>query len=209
MAKICGVYMLTNKVNGKRYIGSSNNVISRAHQHFGKQCREKYGDKNPFYADIVEYGRVAFIFEILEECSPDEKIERERYWWSKLRPEYNQIEPCDQPFLDPYVIAKKDAAQSTQGHREAMLRSHRSDQCRRKCREAQRGRMRACAAIDDSGKAHRFECMSDGANWICEIRGGHRPTIVNHIRRAIDVGGNAYGYRWMEVVPNGENNRQR
>ena len=39
LSGVCGVYMITNTLNGKRYIGASVDVGARISQHFGRACR--------------------------------------------------------------------------------------------------------------------------------------------------------------------------
>lgn len=54
----CGVYMITNKINGKRYVGSSIDITSRLSLHFNRECK-KY-PHHPLYKDIIKYGRDNF-----------------------------------------------------------------------------------------------------------------------------------------------------
>ena len=82
---ICGIYKITNLVNGKIYIGESVDVHRRISQH-KKIGRSKNGykrDKNkPLYRALKKYGIDNFSFEIIEKCSSDDRFEREKYWIS-------------------------------------------------------------------------------------------------------------------------------
>ena len=66
---ICGIYKITNQINGKCYIGQSVNIEKRWKQHCQQAfsvnsiCYDSY-----FYRSIRKYGLENFIFEILEEC---------------------------------------------------------------------------------------------------------------------------------------------
>jgi predicted GIY-YIG superfamily endonuclease len=200
----CGVYLITCLVNGKRYVGSSNNVGARVSQHFGKACTKRYSETNPFYGDIARYGREGFATEVLELCDPESKIERERWWYHQLSPEYNLIEPCEQPFKDPVVQARSRAAQSSERHALTRLASHRTERCRELCRKSQERRMRPCEAVSEGVTVRRFESMTEAARWVCSQRETSTITAINHIRRVLDGGcERAYGYEWKEAMPCG------
>ena len=80
----CGVYLITNTINGKRYIGASVDVGKRIGQHFTTAAR-RYNGINNFYTDICIMGRDVFTYELLEECSRDTKLETERKWYHKIK----------------------------------------------------------------------------------------------------------------------------
>lgn len=78
-----GIYCITNLINGKKYIGQSNNVEKR----WGKHRKSPFNSKNesynsPFYQAIRKYGLDNFSFEIIEECKIEELDEKEIYWIS-------------------------------------------------------------------------------------------------------------------------------
>ena len=63
--KICGIYKITNKVNGKVYIGQSRDIKRRWYEHRkvkGDYDRHSY----PLYSAIEKYGIDNFEFEIIE-----------------------------------------------------------------------------------------------------------------------------------------------
>ena len=70
----CGIYKITNKTNGKAYIGASTNIEDRWYNHNHHrnqrmyQIMDKYG------------GNGNFTFEIIEECSVEELRDKERYY---------------------------------------------------------------------------------------------------------------------------------
>lgn len=77
----CGIYKITNQVNGKVYIGQSINISSRWRA-------EKSAAFNPNNAEydcyrsraFRKYGVENFIFEIIEECLPKDLNKKEAYW---------------------------------------------------------------------------------------------------------------------------------
>lgn len=71
-----GIYKITNKINGKSYIGQSIDIERRWKEH-----RRSIGlNKNSLYLDFEKYGIDNFTFEILEECATEMLNEREHYW---------------------------------------------------------------------------------------------------------------------------------
>lgn len=79
-----GIYIITNKVSGHRYIGQSINIERRFNQH-------KYGEKSfVLKRAFQKHGIENFSFEVLEECDASQLNEREMYYIAKLSPEYNQ-----------------------------------------------------------------------------------------------------------------------
>lgn len=72
------VYMIVNKIDGRCYIGQSNNVDRRFREHCGKR-----GKTTPITNDIVRLGVENFDIVILEEFETvqrDKMIEREMYY---------------------------------------------------------------------------------------------------------------------------------
>lgn len=75
-----GIYKIENKLNGKFYIGQSNNIERRfqEHQTKGKESRI------PVDVAIQKYGKENFIFSVVEETTLDKLNEAEEYWIKKL-----------------------------------------------------------------------------------------------------------------------------
>ena len=68
-----GIYMYTDKDNGKRYIGQSTNINKRKTSH-------RNSDRTPFDRILSLKGEDKFDFVILEECEASQLNEREIYW---------------------------------------------------------------------------------------------------------------------------------
>lgn len=74
----CGIYKITNQINGKVYIGQSINIERRWRRHKSDVENRDY----PIYRAIRKYGLENFYFEIVEETLVSELNEKERYWIS-------------------------------------------------------------------------------------------------------------------------------
>ena len=80
-----GIYKITNKANGKIYVGQSIDIEERWKQHRWKafNCNE-VGYRSAIHAAMRKYGLDNFDYEVLELCAAEELDEKERYWISLL-----------------------------------------------------------------------------------------------------------------------------
>ena len=84
-----GIYKITNKTNGKVYIGSAVNLFTRWRGHKSELRRGKHINKHLQNAWNKD-GEQNFLFEIVEEVQERENlIEREQRYIDILNPEYN------------------------------------------------------------------------------------------------------------------------
>lgn len=93
-----GVYKITNKINGKCYIGSSVDIKKRWREHRARSVITTNNYKNTYYSHLYcafrKYGRDNFEYEVLEELENEsDLLERERYWYFYYKPEYNRMIP--------------------------------------------------------------------------------------------------------------------
>lgn len=84
------VYLVTNKLTGEKYVGCT--VKSLKYRIIQHTCFSKI--KSRFYQKITEainkYGIESFLFEEIDSASSKEELlEKERYYISIIRPEYN------------------------------------------------------------------------------------------------------------------------
>jgi group I intron endonuclease len=76
-----GIYKITNKINGKAYIGQSINIEKRWKEH-----KKRYKNVNtrsydyPLYKAFRKYGIDNFTFEIIEKCKEKKLNEKEIFW---------------------------------------------------------------------------------------------------------------------------------
>jgi group I intron endonuclease len=62
------VYLITNKKNGKRYVGKARNARKRWQDHC---ARAEAGSPNAIHVAIRKYGRNEFVVEVLEHCDDE------------------------------------------------------------------------------------------------------------------------------------------
>ena len=86
--KQSGIYRITNRVNGKFYIGSTVNLPTRFAEH---RHGLRHGlHRNPkLLAAWNKYGETAFCFELIESVQPTELLIREQHYLDALHPPYN------------------------------------------------------------------------------------------------------------------------
>lgn len=74
------VYMLTNKINGKQYVGSTFNLKNRIKYY---KYNHKYMTNASLKLDIEKYGFDNFDIQILEQTTRDKLRDREKYYIQK------------------------------------------------------------------------------------------------------------------------------
>ena len=88
-----GIYIMTNKSNGNRYVGYSENIEVRHAENMRQLKKGTFG--KPFESvakDFEAFGEDAFIYGILEVTANDTSVmeKRSKYWKNLIQPEYNQ-----------------------------------------------------------------------------------------------------------------------
>ena len=94
--KISGIYKITNKVNGKYYVGSSNNIHKRFNQH--KLNLKRNCHKNPhLQSSWNKYTESNFEFVVIEELPTEKLIEIEQKYLDVIK--FNQDQCYNQGFI--------------------------------------------------------------------------------------------------------------
>lgn len=83
-----GIYRWINKINGKTYVGSGQDLAKRLGYYF--KSSELLRFKRPIHSALLRYGHENFKLEILEYVqSKEDLIKREQFYIDSLAPEYN------------------------------------------------------------------------------------------------------------------------
>lgn len=90
MKIISGIYYIKNKINGKIYIGRSNNIYLRWSHHKSELRRNIHGNEH-LQRSWNKYKEDNFEFKIIKECSEFDSYELEKYYIKK----YNS---CDDKY---------------------------------------------------------------------------------------------------------------
>ncbi len=79
MSKQSGIYSITHKKSGKRYIGSAVNIEKRWSVH---RCHLRKGTHHSRHLQSAwnKYGESAFAFEVVATCEKDELTAQEQFW---------------------------------------------------------------------------------------------------------------------------------
>ena len=83
-----GIYEIKNIITNCRYIGSAQNFNRRKSGHFSLLRRGKHYNIHLQRA-FDKYGEGNFIFNVLENCSEEDLIIREQWYFDNFNPEYN------------------------------------------------------------------------------------------------------------------------
>lgn len=82
------IYKITNKIDGKFYIGSTNNLIKRYYTHIN-HIRTNKNSCIKLIRAVNKHGEENFKFEIICECSTEEVLKFEQKYLDSLKPHYN------------------------------------------------------------------------------------------------------------------------
>lgn len=88
--KLVGIYCILNLKNGKMYIGSSKNIYDRLHRH-RTELRGNRHFNSYLQSSYNKYREESFYVFIVEETELDSRIEREDYYITLLKADYNLI----------------------------------------------------------------------------------------------------------------------
>lgn len=78
-----GIYKITNIINGKMYIGSTNNLANRRDNHFSELKRNSHPNRF-LQRSVNKYGISNFQFDIIEHCLLEELNIKEGFWCGQL-----------------------------------------------------------------------------------------------------------------------------
>lgn len=73
------IYVITNNINKKQYIGKTNLTIEKRFKEHIYDSKKERCEKRPLYSAMNKYGIEHFSIEQLEECNESIVNEREQY----------------------------------------------------------------------------------------------------------------------------------
>lgn len=79
-----GIYQIYNKLNGKRYVGSTTKSFKGRWAGHRNALRRGLHCNRHLQSAWSKYGERSFAFSIIEKCLPESCIRREQYWIDKL-----------------------------------------------------------------------------------------------------------------------------
>ena len=77
------IYAIKNVINNKVYVGSTRSLTCRKQDHFSALRRKNHANEH-LQKSYNKYGKDKFHFYTLEECTTENRKEREIYWINKL-----------------------------------------------------------------------------------------------------------------------------
>jgi len=83
-----GIYMLTNNITKKTYIGQSRDLSNRFKNYFNSGYINSKASLTINRA-LLKYGYSKFSLSILEYCDKSDLLAREQFYFDKLNPQYN------------------------------------------------------------------------------------------------------------------------
>jgi group I intron endonuclease len=91
-----GIYMWTNKLNGKKYVGSSVDLRRRLLEYYN--VKRILNEKSmPINKSLLKHGYQSFSLTILEFCDRDSLVSREKHFFEVYSPEYNILKTPGSP----------------------------------------------------------------------------------------------------------------
>lgn len=91
-----GIYMWTNKLNGKNYVGSSVDLRRRLLEYYNVN-RLLNEESMPINIALLKYGYHNFSLTVLEICNTDSLMSREKHFFEVYSPEYNILKTPGSP----------------------------------------------------------------------------------------------------------------
>ncbi len=192
---ISGIYIITNLIDSKYYIGSSKNIKRRLREHKNGLIKNKHENKILQYA-VNKYGIENFTFEDLEYYEEEYIVSMEQYWMNLLQVSNRKYGYNIQP------VAYSGKGLSKEQH--SQYGTHRSDETKEKLRIAHTGMRMSPEHKSNSAKGHYKSILQLDLNdnilkefisvkEATEFFNGGAGTITKVLK---GIGKTAYGYKW-------------
>lgn len=195
--KICGVYKITNIINGNFYIGASVDIRGMYSIHLNRHVG-KFKDSHNFYKEIYEYGKENFELEILKLCDRSELLINEQYYYDILNPSYNKVRPAIHNFIHEDVRKLASKNSNDEFHVKARIDKYNTEEYTHIFRkEIHKDIMRAVRMYSDESLIMEFDSIRDAGRWIRENTDYSAKSSQSKIKEVCDgKRKSAYGYNW-------------
>ena len=163
-----GIYLITNKVNGKVYVGQSVDIHRRWIEHLRSGQPDKYPNKHerdantPLHKAMAKYGVENFQIEILEECSKEQLDERERFWIQ------NKHSFIDEEGYNLSLGGQDHVGAKGEHHSQAKLTQIEVDEIKRLLKETDLSLNQICSKFDNKVGKSMICLINTGKNWFDE-----------------------------------------
>jgi len=152
-----GIYMWTNNINNKKYIGSSGNLRARFLKYFNQNHLLENSSMNICKA-LIKHGYSNFSLTIIEYCEVSELLEREKYSWKLFKPEYNIAQDPTAPMSGR--THSDDTKRIMSGENHPNYGKNLSEETRTKISDALQGKPK----VEGSGKPSQVIEVTDITN---------------------------------------------
>ena len=211
--KMCGIYKITNMVNGKAYIGQAQNIEKRwnEHIHYTKNKNSPAYTK-PLYKAMRKYGVENFSFEILILCEEELLNLMEIYYIEKYN-SYIHAENSNGYNLTlggegtrGYVFSeehKKKISENAKlrvGEKNPFYGKHHTEETKQKNSIAHRKYIFVQIDLSTGKEINRFSTIQDVCEYISSnnLSKAKESSIAYRIYQTIyGKQTNAYGYGWV------------
>lgn len=110
--KTAAVYRIRNKKTGKSYVGSALCCKKRWYYH-RFLLRHNRHHSHRLQKSFNKHGESVFVFSVLEQCKPEQRLRREKYWirfYGTFLTGYNCVEDPTIPVLSPEALVRRGKA---------------------------------------------------------------------------------------------------